>query len=382
MAETPRTYLDHAATSWPKPDAVLLAMDKYARQCGATAGRGAYQSAQHAAEIVRAARRKLAKLIKADSANCISLHPSGTHALNVALHGLIGKGDHVVATAAEHNSVLRPLYHLQQTQAVEMTIVPCDNTGFVSADRLAKAIRDDTRLVAVTHASNVTGAIQPIQQIGHLLRDHDAVLLSDAAQTLGYLPIDVRQLGVDLLAAPGHKGAHGPLGTGMLYADVRIHDRLRPLIQGGTGSQSESLEMPGDYPDKVESGNLNIPAIAGWSAGLDLLIAGGAVSLGHLAETLYGELNSIAGLEVIGTPSELPIASVKVPGMSPTDVASILDVEFRIETRSGFHCAALIHGYLNSGNEGTLRISGGHQTTPQEIKQACDALRTIVDEVT
>ncbi len=376
-----RIYLDHAATSWPKPAAVLAAMDEYARRCGATAGRGLYQSAQQATEVVRGARQKLARLINAESASCISFHSSGTLALNVAIAGLIQPGDHVVTTAAEHNSVLRPLHLLQKKKLIRLTIVPCDVTGTVSAADIGHAIGSHTRLVAVTHASNVTGAVQPIGEIGKLLRDHQALLLCDAAQTLGYVPIDVRELGVDLLAAPGHKGANGPLGTGMLYVHAEHQDRLEPLIQGGTGSHSDSLEMPVEYPDKVESGNLNVPAIAGWSSGLDSLLESSGHPLGPLAEMLYRELRAVVGLQVFGTPGPLPVVSVSISRMSPSDVATILDTEFNIETRSGFHCAALIHRYLNSGDEGTLRISGGHQTREHEIESVCQALRAIVAEV-
>jgi selenocysteine lyase/cysteine desulfurase len=206
-------------------------------------------------------------------------------------------------------------------------------------------------------------------------------LLCDAAQTLGYLPIDVGKLGVDLLAAPGHKGAGGPLGTGMLYASPEIQDQMEPLMQGGTGSQSESMEMPGGFPEKVEPGNLNVSAIAGWSAGLESMNESPSTSLGQLADKLYRELSAICGLKVFGSPGPLPIASIQVEGMSPSDVAAILNAEFNIETRAGLHCAALVHNYLNSGDEGTLRISGGHQTTENEIEAACDALRAIVAEL-
>ena len=197
---------------------------------------------------------------------------------------------------------------------------------------------------------------------------------------MGYLPIDVRELGIDLLAAPGHKGAYGPAGTGMLYVHPQAQDRLEPLIQGGTGSHSDSLEIPVAYPGKVEPGNLNVPALAGWSSGLDLLPESPSASLTALADKLYRELNSIVGLRVIGSPGPLPIASVNVPGLSPSDLAAILAAEFNIETRAGIHCAALIHRYLNSGDEGTLRISGGHQTREDEIETACNALRAIVSE--
>jgi cysteine desulfurase family protein len=378
-----RIYLDHAATSWPKLPGVLAAMNDYAVDCGAAAGRGNYRSAQQADVVIAAARRSLARLIDAESAAAISLHPSGTAALNAAIHGLLRPGDHVISTAADHNSVLRPLHHLQQHAGIELTIVPCDETGLVAAADVAAALRSETRLVAVTHASNVTGTVEPIEEIGRILRNHPARLLCDAAQTLGYLPIDVQASHIDLLAAPGHKGAGGPAGTGLLYVTAEVQPEIVPLIQGGTGSQSESLEMPADFPAKVEAGNLNVPAIAGWVVGLEQLesFRHGRQTGAQLARRLHQELGAVAGVRVYGSPGPLPMASVQVQGMSPSDAAAILDAEFNIETRAGLHCAALIHDCLGSGDEGTLRISGGHTTTEAEIETVCDALRAIAAEL-
>ncbi len=375
-----RIYLDHAATSWPRMPGVLAAMKAYAEDCGAAAGRGSYRSALQADAVVDAARRSIARLINAESAAAISLHCSGTAALNTAIHGLLRPGDHVITTAADHNSVLRPLHYLQQHGGVQVTIVPCDTTGVVAAADLAAALRSETKLVAVTHASNVTGAVEPIEQIGTILRDHPARLLCDAAQTFGYLPIDVQRWNIDLLAAPGHKGGGGPPGTGLLYVKPAVQGEIAPLMQGGTGHQSESLEMPTDFPAKVEAGNLNVPAIAGWVGGLDH-IATTEHRGEQLARRLHDELGNVPGVRIYGAPGPLPVASVQVEGMSPSDTAAILDAEFNIETRAGLHCAALIHGYLDSGQEGTLRISGGHTTTDAEIETVCDALRAIAAEL-
>lgn len=375
-----RIYLDHAATAWPKPERTLAAMDAYARECGVAAGRGAHRAAQHAGAVVQACRQKLAQLVQAESPTTISLHSSGTAALNVAIHGILQRGDHVITTAAEHNSVLRPLQHLATTLSIDLTIVPCDHTGWVAPADVAGQLRAETKLVAVTHASNVTGAVQDIDQFGRLLNDHPARLLCDAAQTLGYLPIDVAEMGIDLLAAPGHKGAGGPLGTGMLYVRKAIQPELCPLIQGGTGSQSESMQMPEEYPDKVEAGSLNLPAIAGWLAGLDAIEVDNPL-LDRLTAKLYAELSAIPGVTVIGSAGSLPTASVCVEGLSPIELAAILDSEFNIQTRAGFHCAALIHRYLGTHEEGTLRLSAGRTTTEEEIETACDALRAIVAEL-
>ncbi len=384
-----RIYLDHAATSWPKPDGVLAAMDRFARECGAAAGRGSYRSALDAGQQIDSLRRGLAERIGAESPRCISFHPSGTAALNAAIHGLVRAGDHVVTTAAEHNSVLRPLHHLAQHRGVRLSIVPCDSAGRVNADAVLNALQDDTRLVAVTHASNVTGAVQPVGVVGEGLRHHPAALLCDAAQTFGYLPIDVRQLGIDLLATPGHKGGQGPLGTGFLYVSEPWHAELAATIQGGTGSQSESLEMPEEMPTKLESGIVNVPALTGWLEAMQGFDATSPAAIQHritLDARLRNRLAAIDGVSLIGdrdaaesgtTPATLPIVSLLLEGLSPGDVATILDVEFGIEVRAGLHCAALIHPLLGSMPEGTLRVSAGHPTTTNNI----DALITAISEI-
>ena len=385
--DQPRIYLDNAATSWPKSDAVLDAIDRFARECGAAAGRGGYRSASQADGIVASVRRGLAELIHAESPDCISLHANGTAALNAAIHGLLNNGDHVVTTAAEHNSVLRPLHYLQRTRNVRVTVVPCDRGGRVDASEVLNAVEKGTRLVAVTHASNVTGAIQPVEAIGAGLRRHAAHFLCDAAQTFGYLPVNVRELGIDLLAAPGHKGSGGPLGTAFLYVHESLHRQVAAAVQGGTGSQSESLEMPTEMPGKLESGNLNVPALAGWLIALRQLIAADAEQQAthqfELTKQLYQGLARVEGLRLFKSPAAeplLPIASLQLE-LPPTDIAAILDAEFGIETRAGLHCAALIHDQLGSGHSGTLRVSGGHATTPEQIDHFLHAISAIVATV-
>ena len=275
----------------------LAAMDRFTRECGAAAGRGGYRSAAAADQVVSKVRRDLATRIGASSSECISFHANGTAALNAAIYGMVRPGDHVVVSAAEHNSVLRPLHDLSKTQGVRLTIVPTDCDGLVDADAMIAAVEGDTRLVALTHASNVTGTIQPIRAVGKLLRDHPAWFLCDAAQTLGTIPISVQEACIDLLAAPGHKSTGGPLGTALLYAAPKLHQQLEPSIRGGTGSESESLAMPQSMPSKLEAGNLNVPAIAGWGAALDLCqsdhLASRTQHAGQLAQRLHSGLAQI-----------------------------------------------------------------------------------------
>lgn len=378
-----RIYLDHAATSWPKPEGVLEECDRYARLCGAAAGRGSYRSAVEADAVIASTRQLIARQIGAANPQSISLHAGGTAALNAAIHGLVRAGDHVVTTAAEHNSVLRPLWFWKRRERVELTIVDVDKTGCVDAERLLEAVGDKTTLVAVTHASNVTGAVQPIEAIAAGLRNRPASLLIDAAQTFGYLPIDVDATAIDLLAAPGHKGGGGPLGTGFLYASPTVQKSIVPVWQGGTGSQSESLEMPTEYPFSLEAGNLNVPALAGWNVALSQAIDERGDRklptdrLQRLASRLHRRLAAL-DIRVFGAAGPLPIASVNVESLPPHDLANILDAQYGIETRAGWHCAALIHKFIGSGPAGTLRISGGHGTQEAEIDAAADALAEVM----
>ncbi|TWU37693.1 putative cysteine desulfurase [Novipirellula aureliae] len=381
---SPRIYLDHAATSWPKPESVFAATDLYHRHVGAAAGRGQYASASKADHVVAAVRRHVASLISAESSDCIALFSNGTMALNAAIAGILCEGDHVITTAAEHNSVLRPLSHLNALGRISLTIVDCDRYGLVDAAAVAEHLRDTTKLVAVTAASNVTGTLQPIEKIGQYLAKSQAAFLVDAAQTFGYLPINVEAIGVDLLAAPGHKGGNGPQGTGFLYVAPEWHPRIAPSTFGGTGTQSESLEMPTTMPAKLEAGNLNVAALAGWAAGLkELIEIGQALHTQHckaLANHLHEGIRAIGSYELFGQGDDLPIASIRAAHFTPSDLAVILDAEFGIETRAGLHCAALIHSHLGSSPDGTLRISGGAATTPEEIDRLLAALRTVAAE--
>ena len=380
MRTRPRIYLDHAATSWPKSAAVIDAMNQYIQSCGAAAGRGAYHAASEADGIVSMVRRDIAALIHAADSGSISLHSNGTTALNAGIHGLLTKGDHVVASAAEHNSVLRPLQHLSDQKRIELTIVPVDCDGLADAEQVLSAVTRTTKLVALTHASNVTGAIQPIEVVAQGMQDATAFLLDDAAQTFGVREIDVR-IGIDLLAAPGHKASAGPLGTAFLYVHPRIHDELLPLVQGGTGSRSESLEMPSDMPAKLEAGNLNVHALAGWNAALKELrsesVQRREENCRELAGLLYQGLSELPHVRVFGKSGSLATASLVIEDLSPGDAAAILDAEFGVETRAGWHCAALIHGYLGSQPHGTLRISAGHTTTAEEIEAAVSAVGQV-----
>jgi cysteine desulfurase family protein len=382
-----RLYLDNAATSFPKPETVYTAIDDFNRRLGAAAGRGAYGSAVEASEIVRRCRRNLAALFNAESPDRFAFAFNGTDALNLALHGLLKPGDHVVTTTVEHNSVLRPLRALGD-RGVDVTYVECDEAGRVSADAVREALRPHTRLVAVTHASNVTGAIQPVVQIAELARSVGALTLLDAAQTAGHLPIDLRALPVDLLAMSGHKGLMGPLGTGVLYVRPGIEEQLATIRQGGTGTSSEDDRQPSSMPTRFEAGNLNLVGLAGLEAATRWVQEAGIGQLRRheqeLTLKLLAGLRELSRVKVFGpavVDDRIGVVSLIADDWLPHELAAVLDAEFGIEVRAGLHCAPRIHerlGVLRSG--GTLRISTGAFTTSDQIDALLAALRTLCDK--
>jgi cysteine desulfurase/selenocysteine lyase len=380
----PRIYLDNAATSWPKPHAVYDAVDRYQRELGAPAGRSAYAEAAEVERIVGSCRKKIAQLVNADDPSRIVFTQNGTDSLNLALHGLLRPGDHVVTTVCEHNSVLRPLSFLAE-RGVTATHVECDSHGYVDPDAIRRAIKPQTRLIALIHASNVTGAVQPAEAIGKIAADHGIMFLLDAAQSLGYVPIDVRAIDCHLVAAPGHKGLLGPLGTGVLYVAPGVEQQLLPLRQGGTGTRSDEDRQPQSLPDRYESGNLNVPGIVGLEAGVShLLDLGEAHILAHgrmLVQRLLAGLTGLPGLRLYGPPSgddRVGVVSLDVKGFDPQELAAVLDAQWRIQTRAGLHCAPRMHAALDTSPSGTLRLSIGHFSTQEEI----DAVIAAFTEIT
>jgi len=379
-----RIYLDNAATSWPKPEAVYRAVDDYHRKLGAPAGRSSYREAAAIERLVGSCRQKIARLIGAADARQIVFTLNGTDALNMALHGLLSPGDHVVTSVCEHNSVLRPLRFLAEQRQIAATYVGCNSPGIVDPDEVRRAITPQTRLVAIVHASNVTGAIQPVAAIGQIAKERGIPVLVDAAQSLGYLPVDVSALGSDLLAAPGHKGLLGPLGTGLLYLSAEIAERLVPLRQGGTGTRSDQDVQPLTLPDRYESGNLNVPGIVGLEAGVSHILQAGIercrTSTEQLTSRLLAALAEMPLVTIYGprqSAQRVGVISLNVQGYDPRELASLLDANWSIQTRAGLHCAPRMHAALGTAPAGTLRLSVGHFTTEAEIDAAIAAIREI-----
>jgi cysteine desulfurase / selenocysteine lyase len=385
MSPTPRIYLDNAATSWPKPEAVYQAVDRFQREIGAAAGRGSYAEALESGRLVETARAGVARLIAAGDPRRIIFTSSGTDGLNLALHGFLGPGDHVVTTTAEHNSILRPLRELEERSGVTVTRVDCDAAGQVDPDDMRKAIRSETKLVAMIHASNVTGSLQPAAEIGRIAHERGAALLIDAAQTVGHLPISVDELGVDLLAAPGHKGLLGPLGTGVLYIRPGLEASLRSFRQGGTGTRSEEDRQPESLPDKYEAGNLNVAGLAGLAAAIEFLETRGISAIRRhelkLLERFLAGLKQIQGVTVSGPKKiddRVGVVSLRVEGYDPQEVAAVLDATYGIQVRPGLHCAPLMHKAIGAfAGGGTVRFSFSPFTTADEIDAALTSLREI-----
>jgi len=386
MTQPPRRiYLDNAATSWPKPETVYEAVDDYQRRSGAPAGRSGYAEAAEVSRRIDAARVRLAGMLGLDDPTHVIFTANGTDSLNLAIHGLLRPGDHVVTTVVEHNSVLRPLAKLSESAGVSVTRVNCNTAGVVDLDEIRAAITPATRLVAISHASNVTGALQPIEDVAQVAHDAGALVLCDAAQTVGHLPVDMNRLGVDLLAVSGHKGLLGPLGTGILLVRPSVADQLDSVRQGGTGTLSEQARQPEQLPSKFESGNLNVPGILGLAAGVDFLKERGIERIqreGHqLTERLLAGFREIAGLRVLGPEAashRVPLVSIVLKGYDPQEVALGLDAAFRVQVRSGLHCAPAMHESLGTQRSGgTVRFSLGPFTTEAEIDATIEAVAEI-----
>ncbi len=386
MSDQRRVYLDNAATSWPKPTCVYDAVDHYQRSSGAPAGRGAYREASEVDRQIQQARLGIAQLLGSNQANQLIFTFNGTDSLNLAIHGVLRPGDHVVTTVCEHNSVLRPLAWQRRHRGVDVTYVTCDERGIIAADAVLEAVRPETRLVAVVHASNVTGAMLPVATIGAALRDQSQLLLVDAAQTLGHLPLNVEELGADLLAASGHKGLLGPLGTGVLYIRPGVEQVLETVRQGGTGSQSDQDVPPEALPWKYESGNHNVAGLVGLAAAVEELHRRGVAEIARhereLTERLLAGLADIAGVSVLGPGAgeeRAAVVSVAVDEYDPQEVAAMLDATGRIQVRAGLHCAPRMHEALGTlAGGGTVRLSPGMMNTTQDVDRALEALRAAV----
>ncbi len=397
-------YLDNAATSYPKPPCVIEAMTRYAEELGASPGRGAYDEARRSGEMLWKCREALLRLAHGGRAVAgperVIFTLNCSDALNLAIRGVVhnairrtGAPPHVVTTAMEHNSVLRPLNELRERGEVEFTVVPADpESGIVDSDDVLRAVRGDTALVAVVHASNVSGSIQPIGRIGPVLRERGVPFLVDAAQTIGHVPMDMEALCVDLLAFPGHKGLLGPLGTGALVLREGMDELVDTVREGGTGSRSEDDTQPRELPDKYEPGSHNAIGIAGLLASCEWLLALGrgvesiAAHERALMESFLRGVGPLLGdgLRLLGPPrveQRVGVFSIVVDGVKPAEFASRLEREFGVLARAGLHCAPRAHGTFGTRTHalgpdyaGATRLSVGAFTTVEDVERAVEAV--------
>lgn len=375
----PRRYLDNAATSWPKPPAVLEAWMDAAARVGATAGRAAYREAVEAEAIRSRARVACGRILGGVEPARVAFTAGCTLAINTAINGLLRPGDHVIATAADHNAVLRPLHVLHRRDIIDLSIVPCDSRGRVDPQAIAAAWRPATRLVCGTHASNVTGALQDAAAIGGIVHDRGGLLLLDASQTLGQVPFSVPGAGADIVVAPSHKWLLGTAGVGILWCRRGVEPE--PFVVGGTGTASDTLDMPDAYPARLEAGTADVPALAaldaaiGWLEGRSIAAVGAGCL--ELARRCAAELAPLPGVRVIAAGDGAPIVSFTVADHDPAEVAAAAEAIAGVQVRSGIHCAARVHEWLGTQTTGTVRASFGPFNTAEDADAVVAAVRTI-----
>lgn len=373
--------MDNAATSFPKPESVYRAVEETMRTRGGNPGRSGHSMALAANRVIFEAREALAQLFSIKDSSRLIFTSSATEALNLAIKGVVKEGSHVITSAIEHSSISRPLHALQK-KGVEITKIGCDKEGFFDPREIKGAIKDSTSLIAITHASNVIGTIQPVEEIGALAREKGVPFLLDAAQTAGSIPIDVEALKIDLLAVAGHKSLLGLQGTGLLY--IAPHIDLVPLKEGGTGAGISGDEQPLELPDRFEAGTMNTPGIAGLGAGVKFIMEKGIHHIREkeisLMSKLISGLSGASQITIYGSldaGKRASLLSFNINGIDSTEVAFRLDDEYGIMTRGGLHCAADAHKFLGTYPGGCVRLSLGYFNAMDDIDAAIKAVLEI-----
>lgn len=377
-------YMDCAATTRQKPPQVLKAVAQYATEVGVSHGRGTYEAGIHANELVFGTRQALARLFHIQRMDRILYMKNVTEAINTALKGFLQSGDHVVLSSLEHNAVIRPLNKLKAERGIETTIVPANSLGRLNPYDFEKAFKPNTKLACLVHASNVTGGLSPVEEVGALCEKKGIAFLVDAAQTAGVVPIDMQALHIDFLCFTGHKGLMGPPGTGGLAVSPKRN--LDSFIEGGTGSNSDKEEQPSQWPDKFESGTQNYWGLAGLKAALEFLLKTSVQAVRRKEEALTGqflkEVEKIKGVKLYGLPAgaekeRVGVVSLNIEGKDPSEVGFELDEKYGIMTRVGLHCAPLAHRTIGTHPIGTVRFSFGYYNTEKEVEKALKALKEI-----
>ena len=377
-------YLDNGATSFPKPEAVYAFMDEFYRNNGVSPGRSGYDLSIETGNIIENTRKLLCDHVNGTDPNRLIFSANSTDALNLAIHGILEPGDHVITTHVEHNAVLRPLHHQSRDNGVEVTYLPFDENGFVHAHQVKAALKPNTKLVVVNHASNVIGTIQPVADIGAVCKGAGVLFLVDASQSAGKLPIDVQAMHIDVLAFTGHKSLLGPTGTGGLYVAEGVE--IRHTRAGGTGVRSAVRPHLDEYPWRLEYGTLNVVGIAGLYAGLKWVLDQGMDKIHHremeLVKQMRDGLNRLDGVTcycVNDLEDHIGVLSFNVEGMEAASTGTILDGEYNIAVRTGLQCAPLVHEQLGTDKRhGTVRMGFGPFNTPTHVEKALEAVADIV----
>lgn len=373
-------YLDNAATTFPKPKSVYEEVIKCMETYAANPGRGSHNMAIQASSKIMEARQEISKLFNIPNALNLVFTSNATEALNIAIKGTLRRGDHVISTVIEHNSVLRPLNYLSK-KGVQMTLLGVNEYGYLDIGALKKEIKKNTKLIIINHVSNVLGTIQNIREIGKLAKEHGIMFMVDASQSAGTIAIDVQKDNIDLLAFPGHKGLFGPQGTGGIYIKEGIN--VENFKDGGTGSNSNSMTQPDFLPDRFESGTLNTPGIAGLCEGIKFIKKVGRRNIQKheesLVEYLLKEIKKLPYVKLYGIPTAEnrgAVVSINIEGVDSSQAGYLLN-KSGIAVRTGYHCAPLIHGIIGTINKGTVRISPGYFNTFEDIESIITAIKDI-----
>lgn len=379
-------YLDNASTSFHKPDCVFTAVMEAMHQAG-NSGRGSSGEAMEASRLIFDTRCRIVEMFEADGPECVAFTSNATEALNTALFGVLHPGDgpvHAIATEMDHNSVLRPLYALEK-KGLELTVLPADRKGRISLTDMEAAIRPETKVIVCTHASNLTGNRNDIHAIGEIAKKHDILFIADAAQTAGVFPISMKKDQIDILCFSGHKGLMGPQGTGVIC--VRPGVKVEPLKVGGSGILTFQKEHPSDMPEALEAGTLNSHGIAGLRAALGWIQETGIDRIRQREQDLmmrfYEQVKTISGVTVYGDFSQKdrsPVVTLNIMGMGSSELSMILGEDYGISTRSGGHCAPLMHQALGTEKTGAVRFSFSCFNTEEEVDEAARAVKEIAEE--
>lgn len=382
-------YLDNASTTFPKPKAVSEAMYNFLINIGGNPGRSNHDNALETNRLLLEARESIASFFNFNKMENVIFTSNITSSLNILINGILKKGDHVITSSMEHNSVIRPLYSLKENNIIELDIISADSLGFISPADIENKIKENTKLVVITHASNVFGSIQPIREIGEVCKKHNIFFVIDSAQSAGVLNIDFKDFNLSALAFTGHKSLFGPQGTGGFIINDDLNSICSPYALGGTGSLSYSLTQPDFLPDKFESGTLNMPGICGLLEGIKFIKNEGLNTIyeknsylrSYLLEELHNINNVILYDSIEKADSYTSCVSFNIKGLDTSELSYLLDSDYNIKNRSGLHCSPLAHKTIGTYPSGTVRLSISYFNTKDEIDYAISSINNIIKSI-